>query len=80
MIYASRINPLAYEKLFRREIARWSQIERDNSNQIGDYFRTPLIIRLINQYLELLLEKVMIVKEHGNIVNSAYVLQKNTVG
>ena len=24
MIYASRINPLAYEKLFRREIARWS--------------------------------------------------------
>lgn len=80
MLYAPRINPLAYEKLFRREINRWSQIERENQNQIGDYFRTPLIIRLINQYLELLLEKVLIVKEYGNIVNSAYVLQKNTIG
>ena len=32
MLYAPRINPLAYEKLFRREINRWSQIERENQN------------------------------------------------
>ena len=51
-------------------------IEQNN----GDFYRTPLIIKLICTYIDLLKAKVALVKEFGNIINSAYVLQPNTIG
>ena len=38
------------------------------------------MIKLVYQYIDLLRDKVILVKEFGNIANTAYVLQPNTVG
>ena len=80
MLYAPKINALSYEKLFNREFGRWTQIGTLAQGHVGDYYRTPLLIKLITQYIEILMDKLKLVKEHGNIINSAYVLQPNTVG
>lgn len=89
MLYTPRVNPLPYEKLFNREHQRWLQIEKMyqvNSNNMvneqnnADFYRTPLMTKLICTYIDLLKAKVALVKEFGNIVNSAYVLQPNTIG
>ena len=80
MLYCPRINPLPYEKLFNREHNRWTQIEKMHQGHNADFYRTPLMVKLVYQYIELLQNKVQLVKEYGNVVNSAYVLQPKTIG
>ena len=46
----------------------------------GDFFRTPELASLTATYIDVLLEKVLLVKEFGQIVNTAYVLQPYTIG
>ena len=80
MIYCPKVNILPFEKLFRREHQRWSQIHQTSSGHLGDFYRTPQLTQLTCSYIDILLEKVLLVKEFGNIINTAYVLQPNTIG
>ena len=47
---------------------------------LGDSHRTAELTSLTCSYIEILLEKVLLVKEFGNIINTAYVLQPHTIG
>ena len=80
MIYCPKVNALPYEKLFRREHQRWQQIMQQQLGHLGDSYRTAELTRLTCSYIEILLEKVLLVKEFGNIINTAYVLQPHTIG
>ena len=80
MLYCPKINPLPYEKLFRREHQKWKEIEMMSQGHIGDFYRTPLLTKLLCSYIDLLQEKVQLFKEYGTIVNTAYVLQTGTIG
>ena len=54
MLYCPKVNPVPYEKLFQREHQRWTQIEKMAQGHIADYYRTPLMVKLVYQYIELL--------------------------
>lgn len=74
MIYCPKINSLPYEKLFAREHKKWKDIEIMAQGLQGDFYRTPLMIKLLYSYIGILQEKVVLVKEYGSIINTGYVL------
>ena len=80
MLYCPKITALPYEKLFAREYQNWSASRTDTQDIIGDFHRTPQMTQFITQYITLMQQKVTIQKDFAHIVNTAYVLQKNTVG
>ena len=80
MLYCPQVNPGPYGKLFNREYSRWVEIERLGQGHVGDFYRTPLLIKLLYSYIDLLKDKMTLVNEYGHIINSAYVLQKQTIG
>ena len=80
MLYCPKINSSPYEKLFVREQRKWREIEMMAQGYQGDFYRTPLMIKLLCTYIGILNEKVLLVKEFGHIINTAYVLQPNTIG
>ena len=58
MLYCPKINPLPYEKLFHREQQKWRGIEMMAQGHYGDFYRTPLLTKLVCSYIEILQEKV----------------------
>lgn len=80
MLYCPQVDPRPYERLFNREHQKWVEVERLGQGHVGDFFRTPLLIKLVYQYIDVLRDKVLIVKDFGNIVNTGYILQRHTIG
>ena len=76
MLYCPFISPLPLESLFRQMAQKWKEI---NVNQIGnpkDVMRTEFSTRLIYQYAEVIVDKVKLVKDFSQIIDSAYVLKQ----
>ena len=74
MLYCPFISPLPLDSLFKQMAQKWKEIQVNQIANPKDVLRTPFSTRLIYQYAEVIVDKVKLVKDFGEIIDCAYVL------